>query len=74
MTLRKKGRANGGPLNGAQLEASEAWDGRVERDLTGMYRWNYIIETWDWELRNKPAVRRTGRPSRSKAVAPPSEV
>ena len=71
--MRKKGRAKGGPLDGAQLEASEAWDGRIERDLIGLYRWNYIAATWDWELRATPATRRTGRPNRSKAAAPPSE-
>lgn len=70
-----KGRANGGPLNGATLEAGLSWDGRVEKDFTGMYRWNHLRETWDWEIRDRPATRRTGRPNRSKAhVPPPSEV
>lgn len=72
MTLYKKSRANGGPLSGAQLEASEIWNGRIERDLTGLYRWNYATETWDWELRETPAIRRTGRSIRSKASKPPS--
>lgn len=71
----KKGKASGGPLDGTTLEAGLNWDGRIERDLTGMYRWNYLRETWDWELRETPATRRTGRPNRSKASAPPpSEV
>lgn len=53
-----KGRAVGGPLNNAQLEAGGSWDGRVERDLTGLYRWNSRMSTWDWELRTTPLGRR----------------
>lgn len=69
--MQHNGRANGGPLNGAQLAAGGTWDGRVEKDLTGMYRWNPLFSRWDWELRDKPIAKRSGRPNRSKASTPP---
>lgn len=66
-----KGIAVGGPLAGTMIEAGGTWDGRVEKDLTGLYRWNPLRSRWDWELRETPASRRTGRPHRTRAITPP---
>lgn len=66
-----KGRARGGPLDGTTIEAGGAWNGRIEKDLTGLYRWDPLRSIWLWELRERPATRRTGRPHRSRASTPP---
>lgn len=66
------GIAVGGPLDGTKIHAGITWDGRIEKDLTGLYRWSPVFSRWEWELRTVPATRRTGRPYRSKASMPPS--
>lgn len=67
-----EGTAVGGPLTGAKIKAGSTWDGRIEKDLTGLYRWSPLFSHWEWELRKEPATRRTTRPHRTRASSPPS--
>lgn len=58
------GIAVNGPLNGTKLSAPSTWSGRVESDLSGVYSWDPISETYVWRTLEKPLVSRTGRPPR----------
>lgn len=63
--MRLSGIAVGGPLDGTKIEAGYTWNGRIERDLTGMYRWDSMSQRWVWELRPQLAPRRGARTSRA---------
>lgn len=58
--------AVGGPLNGVKLVASGTWNGRVERDLSGAYRWDVITSSWTWRELAVTLKPRIGRPSKVK--------
>lgn len=49
-----RGRAVGGPRNGAILEAGQFWLGKIKDHLDGRYRWNAEDGTWQWGTSTDP--------------------